>query len=66
LAKLGISQVCSLNILKIIKEVCFVGNLAKSSEYRGINILALLLILIQVKFQEQEARYGKEGALIDA
>jgi hypothetical protein len=45
LAKLGISQVCSPNIVRIIKEVCFVENHAKLSEYRGINILAFLILI---------------------
>jgi hypothetical protein len=49
--KLGISQVCPPNIVRIIEEVCFVENHAKSSEYRGIYIFAFP-ILIRAKEQE--------------
>jgi hypothetical protein len=44
------------------EEVCFVENHAKLSEYRGINILAFL-ILIQ---GTGGTKIGKESTIIDA
>jgi hypothetical protein len=52
-----------INVVKIIKEVCFVENHAKLSEDRGINILAFL-ILIQVKSRNRNRRHNRERTVL--